>query len=64
VSSIKNIPKDKLSDALKSIIKGQASNNPEILSVLVQLARDGKKDWWKLSTDYKVIKNMNYLTMI
>jgi energy-coupling factor transporter ATP-binding protein EcfA2 len=64
VSSIKNIPKDKLSDALKSIIKGQASNNPEILSVLVQLARDGKKDWWKLSTDYKVIKNLKDLGLI
>lgn len=64
MSSIKNIPKDKLSDALKSIIKGQASNNPEILSVLVQLARDGKKDWWKLSTDYKVIKNLKDLGLI
>jgi hypothetical protein len=30
---------------LKSIIKGVAANNPEALSVLVQLARDDKKEW-------------------
>ena len=44
MSSIRNIPKDKLPDALKSIIRGVVANNPEALSILVQLARDGKKE--------------------
>jgi len=64
VSSIRNIPKDKLPDALKSIIRGVVANNPEALSILVQLARDGKKEWWKLTTDYRLLKSLKELGLI
>jgi len=64
VSSIRDIPKDKLPDALKSIIRGVVANNPEALSILVQLARDGKKEWWKLTTDYRLLKSLKELGLI
>ena len=64
MSSIRNVPKDKLQDALKSIVKGIAANNPEALSVLVQLARDGKKEWWKLSNNYNLLKSLKEMGLI
>ncbi|MFP3265648.1 MAG: AAA family ATPase, partial [Acidilobus sp.] len=64
MSSIRSVPKDKLPDALKSIIKGIAANSPEALSVLVQLARDGKKEWWKLTNNYNLLKNLKEMGLI
>jgi uncharacterized protein YjhX (UPF0386 family) len=41
-----------------------AANNPEALSVLVQLTRNGRKEWWKLTTDLRLLRSLREMGLI
>jgi hypothetical protein len=41
-----------------------ATNNPEALSVLVQLTRNGRKEWWKLTTDLRLLRSLREMGLI
>ncbi len=58
--SLKNVPKEKLKDAIKTVLNSLSKEKPEYLSIILKMAISNEEyiDWWNITTSLYILKDL------